>query len=310
MRTPPRARGLLTSRAGAHWNPGRPIKDFVGGRGKSLAGQPRVAKTSTDGLPGPAQHRIMGPLCNVEPFQRTPAWPPALRIRLVHSPHAPGLRPPYGLGQKFFLSTRQHPSGAGLQAEATVLPRSRALRPTPSLRSPPQECASRTWIPCPPCGDGPQGPAALLLATARGSRALCACKRRRGALPPRTPISRANPSRLPHPNGTSHSATLIHHATPLPTVAPPCAPDSARLRAPAPRPPDVRAHALTGVALRAPRNSSVSALPGLRPWRSSRSRNAYGVAFAPPDEHLHAPNSSPFLRSVASLRCKAERTCQ
>jgi len=40
-----------------------------------------------DGLPPPDQHRIMDPLCDVDPFRRTPAWLPGRKVRLAHSPH-------------------------------------------------------------------------------------------------------------------------------------------------------------------------------------------------------------------------------
>ncbi len=102
-----------------------------------------------DGLAAPAQHRIMDPLCDVEPFQRTPAWPTALRIRLAHSPHAPGFRPPYGLEQKFFCSLGIRPRGRGSWVNPTRSVDRTSLRPCPGSRwSPP--CGTPV-LPCASC---------------------------------------------------------------------------------------------------------------------------------------------------------------
>ena len=88
---------LLPSRTGARWN------------GPALRA-------------GPAAHRrIMQHYAFVQsrtpshvgPFQRTPVWPPSLRIRLAHSPHAPGLRPPFGLKQNPFCSLASSPRRQG-----------------------------------------------------------------------------------------------------------------------------------------------------------------------------------------------------
>jgi len=79
----------------------------------------------------PAQHRIMDPLCDVEPFQRTPACPPARKERLAHSPHFPGFRPPFGLGQKVFcpLGSRPRVRGSWVKSTRSVMQTCGALAP-------------------------------------------------------------------------------------------------------------------------------------------------------------------------------------
>ena len=89
---PPRPRGLLPSRAGACRNHRR--------------------NSATLHRTGDGQRRIMAPLCvryTRWPFLHTLAWPPALRIRLARSAHAPGLRPPFGLEQKRFCPLGSSP---------------------------------------------------------------------------------------------------------------------------------------------------------------------------------------------------------
>jgi hypothetical protein len=52
--------------------------------------------------------------CDVDPLRRTPAWPTARKVRLAHSPHFPGFRPPFGLEQNVILFPRQQATGPGL----------------------------------------------------------------------------------------------------------------------------------------------------------------------------------------------------
>ena len=78
----------------------------------------RVIEAANDGLPAPAQHRIMDPLCDVEPFQRTPApqiggivgCPPAAASAVLR---------PYGLGQKVFCPLGSGPRVRGSWVKST-----------------------------------------------------------------------------------------------------------------------------------------------------------------------------------------------
>ena len=104
---------------------------------RTLSAQPtrlvmqRIIEAANDGLPAPAQHRIMDPLCDVEPFQRTPACPPARKERLAHSPHFPGFRPPFGLGQKVFCPLGSRPRVRGSSVKPTRWVMQTPLRPYP-----------------------------------------------------------------------------------------------------------------------------------------------------------------------------------
>jgi len=51
---------------------------------------------------------------DVDPFRRTPAWPPVQNVRLAHSPHILNLRPPGRALTECLLSTRQQATGTGL----------------------------------------------------------------------------------------------------------------------------------------------------------------------------------------------------
>jgi hypothetical protein len=73
----------------------------------------------------------MNSLCDVDPFRRTPAWPPARKERLAHSPHFPDFRPPFGLKQNGVLFPRQQPTGSGLMGEADALGDANAAPPLP-----------------------------------------------------------------------------------------------------------------------------------------------------------------------------------
>jgi len=119
MRRPPRTRDLLPSRAGARRNV------------PALRAGP------------PDQHRIMNSLCDVDPFRRTPAWPPAQNVRLAHSPHILNLRPPFGLKQNGVLFPRQQATGPGLVGGADALGDASAAPPLPSPFGRPQRKALR-----------------------------------------------------------------------------------------------------------------------------------------------------------------------
>jgi len=119
MQTPPRTRDLLPSRAGARRNV------------PALRAGP------------PDQHRIMNSLCDVDPFRRTPAWPPAQNVRLAHSPHILNLRPPFGLKQNGVLFPRQQATGPGLVGGADALGDASAAPPLPSPFGRPQRKALR-----------------------------------------------------------------------------------------------------------------------------------------------------------------------
>ena len=90
-----------------------------------------------DGLPSPDQHRIMDPLCDVDPFRRTPAWPPVQNVRLRLSPHILNLQPPYGLGQKVFcpLGSRSRVRGSLVKPTPWVM--QTPLRPCPGSKAAP-----------------------------------------------------------------------------------------------------------------------------------------------------------------------------
>ncbi len=90
-----------------------------------------VIEEADDGLPTPDQHRIMDPLCDVDPFRRTPAWPPAQNVRLAHSPHILNLQPPYGLGQKVFCPLGSRPRVRGSSVKPTSWVMQTPLRPCP-----------------------------------------------------------------------------------------------------------------------------------------------------------------------------------
>ena len=107
MWSPPRPRGLLPSRAGARRN------------------VPALRAGPAD------QHRITGPLCDVDPFRRTPAWPPAQNVRLAHSPHILNLQPPFGLGQNVFCPLGSRPRGRGSLVESDVVGCANAAPPLP-----------------------------------------------------------------------------------------------------------------------------------------------------------------------------------
>ena len=76
-------------------------------------------------------------------------------------------------------------------------------------------CASRTFVYCPPCAVGPEGPGALLFTAARGSRALSACEKKAGGSAPSNPRCRARS--LPPPqsaaNVTANLRPLLHELT-------------------------------------------------------------------------------------------------
>jgi hypothetical protein len=93
----------------------------------------------------PAQHRIMDPLCDVEPFQRTPAPLPARKVRLRLSPHFPGFQRPYGLGQKVFcpLGSRSRVRGSWVKSTRSVMQTSGALAPAPAGRPHAESRSSR-----------------------------------------------------------------------------------------------------------------------------------------------------------------------
>lgn len=110
-----------------------------------------------DGLPPPDQHRIMDPLCDVDPFRRTPAWLPGRKVRLAHSPHFSAFQPPFGLGQKVFCPLGSRPRVRGslveptrwvtrLQRCSTAGRCKRRSALAPSLRSPQAESRTRQAV--------------------------------------------------------------------------------------------------------------------------------------------------------------------
>ncbi len=128
-RMPPRPRGLLPSRAGARRNGGAVALRFT--------------------APPADHHRITGPLCDVDPFRRTPAWPPAQNVRLAHSPHILNLRPPFGLKQNVFCSLGSRPRDRGSSVKLNGVGCANAAPPLPppvgrpmrkALRAEPGRC--------------------------------------------------------------------------------------------------------------------------------------------------------------------------
>jgi len=173
----------------------------------------------------------MDPLCDVEPFQCTPAWPPALRVRLARSPHAPGFRPPFGLEQKVFCSLGISPRWRGSSRNRTSMLDRGTLRPCPgSLRSPPKGTpvsamcvlrfqvfsasrTSRNRLTRLVVGEPPLRPcsprSALHASGGRGPASRCRAHPQHQARPsPHTPppLLRNGPARLPASNGVG-SAT-------------------------------------------------------------------------------------------------------
>ena len=113
MRAPPRTRDLQPSRAGARRNV------------PALRAGP------------PDQHRIMDPLCDVDPFRRTPAWPPGRKVRLRLSPHFSAFQPPFGLGQKIFCPLGSRPRVRGSWVKPTPWVMQTPLRPCPGSKAAP-----------------------------------------------------------------------------------------------------------------------------------------------------------------------------
>jgi len=110
---------------------------------QTLSAQPtrlvmqRVIEAANDGLPPPDQHRIMDPLCDVDPFRRTPAWPPGRKVRLAHSPHFSAFRPPFGLGQNVFCPLGSRPRVRGSLVNLTSWVVRTPLRPCPGSKAAP-----------------------------------------------------------------------------------------------------------------------------------------------------------------------------
>lgn len=167
-----------------------------------------VIEAATDGLPAPDQHRIMNSLCNVDPFRRTPAWPPARKVRLRLSPHFPGFRPPFGLKQNGVLFPRQQATGAGLMGGVNALGDANVRSPCPGRQS------------RPPCGkaDLPSPAGACKCSSPSGLRNRPCSFYNRGTPVPGSPGPWASSFRWPRRRyGTARPSSA---SSPRPTLPP------------------------------------------------------------------------------------------